>query len=514
MAKRMDYKLSKNPSPGNEKEDMLAELENAVGDTRSGSKPLKIKSLSKKTLGSGLSLCVRDTRNQKGAIFLNKTIPANDSAPSVSWGRKERDHQEVLSFARVEVPPADGAELSKETKKRKYLDSGKKDVKTAESIYDDAKTPKNKEYDELNVLTGEFSGAPQSGVKSTEKLAVNQLVNRTDAKDCAVAHDADNKNSEAQKTISGKKTRSDKATFTENDVDEKVTKVPKYLMKRCKTTNLAAKRAVISAKVAKRKKYKNDKKNVKTENEKGLAETGEPTVPALDHELNSMDVEKEIRPFIGGQSTSYNERAAGKSSPKCDKKKSLKADVANPRSLQVTRVGTEPRWFILSGHRLQRKEFQKFIKRLKGNVCGDSHQWSYQATHFIVPHPVRRTEKLFAAAASGRWILNYDYLTASNEAGRFLDEEKYEWHKKGLTEDLTIDLQAPRKWRLLRERTGHGAFYGMKIIIYADCIVPPLDTLKSAVKAGAGTILATSPPYTRFLNSGVDFAVVDDHAPL
>lgn len=34
------------------------------------------------------------------------------------------------------------------------------------------------------------------------------------------------------------------------------------------------------------------------------------------------------------------------------------------------------------------------------------------------------------------------------------------------------------------------------------------DTLKRAVKAGDGTILATSPPYTRFLKSGVDFAVV------
>ncbi|PHT60307.1 BRCT domain-containing protein [Capsicum baccatum] len=93
-------------------------------------------------------------------------------------------------------------------------------------------------------------------------------------------------------------------------------------------------------------------------------------------------------------------------------------------------------------------------------------------------------------------------------------KKKYEWYKKGLTEDLATDLEAPRKWRLLRERTGHGAFYGMKIIIYGDCIVPPLDTLKRAVKAGDGTILATSPPYTRFLNSGVDFAVVDETMPL
>lgn len=33
------------------------------------------------------------------------------------------------------------------------------------------------------------------------------------------------------------------------------------------------------------------------------------------------------------------------------------------------------------------------------------------------------------------------------------------------------------------------------------------------MKAGDGTILATSPPYTRFLNSGVDFAVVSPGMP-
>lgn len=126
-------------------------------------------------------------------------------------------------------------------------------------------------------------------------------------------------------------------------------------------------------------------------------------------------------------------------------------------------------------------------------------------------------------------------------------EEPFEWHKKGLSEDGAINLEAPRKWRLLRERTCHGAFYGMRIIIYGDFLVPPLvrlcffipclfcvllqflvlqsmnlchvlfcinqDTLKRVVKAGDGTILATSPPYTRFLKSEVDFAIVSPGMP-
>ncbi|MED6149050.1 hypothetical protein PIB30_118392 [Stylosanthes scabra] len=74
-------------------------------------------------------------------------------------------------------------------------------------------------------------------------------------------------------------------------------------------------------------------------------------------------------------------------------------------------------------------------------------------------------------------------------------------------------MEAPRKWRLLKERTGHGAFYGMRIVVYGDCITPPLDTLKRVVKAGDGTILATSPPYTRFLGTGIDYAIVTPGMP-
>ena len=79
-----------------------------------------------------------------------------------------------------------------------------------------------------------------------------------------------------------------------------------------------------------------------------------------------------------------------------------------------------------------------------------------------------------------RWILKTDYLTASSEAGKFLKEEDYEWHENCLNDDGAINLEAPRKWRLLRQRTGHGAFYGMRIIIYGDCIAPSLVCVLSS----------------------------------
>ncbi|CAN8248083.1 unnamed protein product [Cochlearia groenlandica] len=172
----------------------------------------------------------------------------------------------------------------------------------------------------------------------------------------------------------------------------------------------------------------------------------------------------------------------------------------------------EPKVFIVSGPRAQRNEYQRIIKSLNGKCCKDSHQWSYQATHFIAPE-VKRTEKFFAAAASGSWIMKTDYVADSKEAGKLLPEEPYEWHGTGLSGDGSINLESPRKWRLVREQTGHGALFGMRIVIYGDCTIPSLDTLKRAVKAGDGKILATAPPYTRFLNKDTDYALISPGMP-
>jgi len=120
---------------------------------------------------------------------------------------------------------------------------------------------------------------------------------------------------------------------------------------------------------------------------------------------NLAEEEKENRPIDEVQDP-VKSRSDGNptniSNARPTKIKSAKVGLNPSISESNTRVKTEAACFILSGHRLQRKEFQQVIKRLKGRVCRDSHQWSYQATHFIAPDPIRRTEKFFAAAASGR----------------------------------------------------------------------------------------------------------------
>nr|CAB3455367.1 unnamed protein product [Digitaria exilis] len=231
----------------------------------------------------------------------------------------------------------------------------------------------------------------------------------------------------------------------------------------------------------------------------------------------STDHDKENIP-VNSNLTSKARAGDNSMSSKSTKKASQNSKVVlvERGMIQGNKCGTlnmmEPTWFILSGHRLLRKEYKAILRRLKGRVCRDSHHWCFQATHFVTTE-LRRTEKFFAAAAAGRWILKPDYLTACNEAGKFLEEEPFEWHGSGINSSDTISLDAPRKWRQLKQRTGHGAFYGMQVVIYGECIAPTLDTLKRTIRSGDGTILATSPPYTRFLKSSIDFAVVSAGMP-
>eukprot|EP00250_Pteridium_aquilinum_P005300 c15414_g1_i1 orf=516-4046(-) len=171
------------------------------------------------------------------------------------------------------------------------------------------------------------------------------------------------------------------------------------------------------------------------------------------------------------------------------------------------------RCFALSGHRQEIKPLQSLVKRLGGKLCRDSHQWSHQTTHLVVAGQLRRTEKFFAAAAAGRWILREDYLKDSSEAGSFLDEKKYEWHGPGMTKDGSISFEAPRKWRELRESTGSCALEGLRVLLYGECIIPSLDTLRRAIRAGGADLVATCPPYTKFLASKVDYAIVNPGTP-
>ncbi|KAK6941068.1 BRCT domain [Dillenia turbinata] len=489
------------------------------------SKPQRKKCAAKKSLGSRPRLSASITNKQKGSI-LGRT--SHDNSASDLIKEKETGENEKLPEAKKleTVPLIAGAGEDKDVESNDISNSKSEQENKTLFMDDDTEAPEDKEEFELEKTV--TIGKPEV-IKSTNKAdAVVQeksekgqcMTNKTDTVNLAMPGDA---------IASGKMSVSVKTAVY--DKSPGISKpgcrdMVKGKMKKATVTRTGETKKTIStsterleSEIPVTEEAVNDKGKEKTHVEQERLTDPDDKVEsnaAPPEQPENSEGEKENMP-IGEhiQNVSCGKPEKGKMSIKSGAPKKIHQKTGDSMHAKgvLSLVKPEPAWFILSGHRLQKKEFQHVIKRLRGRLCRDSHQWSYQATHFIVPDPIRRTEKFFAAAASGRWILKTDYLTASCQAGKFLAEEPFEWHKNGLSEDGAINLKAPRKWRLLKEKTGHGAFHGLHVIVYGDCIAPPLDTLKRAVKAGDGTILATSPPYTRFLNSGVDFAVVTPGMP-
>ncbi|XP_034911905.1 BRCT domain-containing protein At4g02110 [Populus alba] len=492
-----------------DKSDMLSDLHVLrAGKDDFITKPVRKKMIAKKTLGSRSKL--KSNESQKGSINLNATAAQND--PTVTMAEvKEREEdgnfsdatELETSLATINVAVTEKMETESATKLGNNIED------KIGFMDDETEAPEEKN-DSENFLEEEQADMIDLPHKADTKIEMKLEADNS----AAYMHNGpvEGKNPvEIQKR--------DGSILTEDFVKGKGRKQPSDKTNTTTATSIVRKEE--SKKVLNMEENLNGKNIEENAAEKESTEPhragqGKSRIISRKKSKNSVDAEKENKPAVDGdQYASLDDKRVSETAAKSNKasvkfnEKVSESNLGSTTGREVTKqVKAEPLWFILSGHRLQRKEHQKVIKSLKGKLCRDSHQWSYQATHYIAPGPIRRTEKFFAAAASGRWILKTDYLTACSQAGRFLAEESYEWHKNGLSEDGTINLEAPRKWRLLRERTGHGAFYGMRIIIYGECMTPPLDTLKRVVKAGDGIILATSPPYTRFLTSGVDFAII------
>ncbi|KAG2697609.1 hypothetical protein I3760_07G114700 [Carya illinoinensis] len=481
-------------------------------------KPPRKKMLAKKPL---VSRPKSTTVNiQKGPLYLNKTISQNDDVIHSFEVKEAADHEKSSGSMKLEIsPPTVNLEAPKEMQTTNVI-AGDNMENKKESMDAETEAPEDKLEDELEKPLDEKKSGVVILTDTTDTIMGEnwervQHIANTRMYGNAMASVEDTNETEPEKTLCDENSKLVEASLRGDGVKGKMNKG-----RRCPTGEAKKKRDILKSKkgVGREKSGAENNEGTGVEKKKRvLFPSGKPSrcPSATNKSENSTEVEKENRPV----QIKEDDGKISINSKIMPRKINQKAGKVNPNSLKTSAGGfpnsekTEPAWFIFSAHRLQRKEFQQVIRRLKGRLCRDSHQWSYQATHFISTDPIRRTEKFFAAAASGRWILKTDYLSACGQAGRFLAEEPYEWHNNGLSEDGAINLEAPRKWRLLRKRTGHGAFYGMRIIIYGECIAPPLDTLKRVVKAGDGTILATSPPYTRFLNSGVDFAIISPGMP-
>lgn len=60
------------------------------------------------------------------------------------------------------------------------------------------------------------------------------------------------------------------------------------------------------------------------------------------------------------------------------------------------------------------------IRKLGGRICDNLHGYDLQCTHLVCDRP-NRGEKICCCIASGKWVLNIEYVQKSTEVGRFLD---------------------------------------------------------------------------------------------
>jgi topoisomerase (DNA) II binding protein 1 len=115
------------------------------------------------------------------------------------------------------------------------------------------------------------------------------------------------------------------------------------------------------------------------------------------------------------------------------------------------------------------------IEKLGGTVLEANH-YDPTCTHLVVAK-VGSNEKLLTSIAAGKWILNPEWLNASEKEHRFLDESKFEWgnpkatvdypQSESITEDEANIAAAAYYWRINRNRgLSDGPFHGITAVLY------------------------------------------------
>lgn len=394
------------PSPGAEilgiqKSDLTANLDfPTVGDDNRTPKPLKRKLLPRKALGSKPR--IGKGINIKGSISMKQKVSPLDSATRSTLEEENEDLQRLVDSETVVTSPDCNVDQAKNVEMKSLPEPGNQ-TSSKHGIEDN----------ETEALEDKENGLDAALCKvvtihSHEPTEVNTSKetddNIVDMIDQTVISCGEVANQEAKNVASDEKLKMSESNLEENTGGKKKGSAKKRPLVETKKKKLSP--VTNSKKVVPRKGDECKSKLVETKGKhekKPLADRSMQPMPEDTGKPSSRDMEKENRPVnVGGNNLNPNKKL-GKVTPTSDRKHS-ESESGNPDSVTAGQILKDPSWFILSGHKLQRKEFQQVIKRLKGRLCRDNHQWSYQATHFIVPDPIRRTEKFFAAAASGRYV--------------------------------------------------------------------------------------------------------------
>ncbi|XP_029032844.2 DNA topoisomerase 2-binding protein 1 isoform X2 [Osmia bicornis bicornis] len=173
------------------------------------------------------------------------------------------------------------------------------------------------------------------------------------------------------------------------------------------------------------------------------------------------------------------------------------ADQTDEESVEEVEPLKRPK-FMLSGIK-DRTAYEQVIKDLGGDVSSDP-TFDITATHLLCIRP-SRNEKMLGSIASGKWVLHCMYLRDSEQEGKFLDEEKYEWgnpESKDVIPAPNGEIEetiaaAAYRWRLKLLKEPNGPFDNMValLLVAGD----KYDQFKRLIEAGGGRVVQARPPY-------------------
>ncbi|KAF0720789.1 Aste57867_68 [Aphanomyces stellatus] len=147
--------------------------------------------------------------------------------------------------------------------------------------------------------------------------------------------------------------------------------------------------------------------------------------------------------------------------------------------------------FLLTGTHEEMAINESIIMVLGGTVIQSKRMFDSSCTH-VICKDLRRTEKVIAGMAAGKWILTPAYLKECLAMGYFVDETPFEWGQtktnKRTVCDHRIALPAIKHWRLEAAAGRPGPLNGRQFGIYGNTTPPP-DMCVRIIQAAGGLVV-------------------------
>jgi len=162
---------------------------------------------------------------------------------------------------------------------------------------------------------------------------------------------------------------------------------------------------------------------------------------------------------------------------------------------------------LLSSFTAEEKvKLSTLIQKLGGTYV-DTPTFVRTCSHVICGKP-NRGEKFLSGCASGKWILTKNFIEDSTEAGKWLDEEAYEWSNQSNIAGVSPShLSAPARWREILQ-TQRGPFEGWKVLVVVTD-AKKRAAYKRLLEVGCAAVVNCKPPYQSSLASKLTHAFVD-----